>query len=169
MNLEYWAPGPGTIELQPGVRAATGSSYDGYLFDFWIDYGDVPFSVPGFGWHKNFWDVVFPVKADIFELSSLLNIRMYDLFCCEAFPNVDDPLFSADGVTLAWNANKGYYAGSVGDNQYVVAVYDVSEGQAAMVFVSKFTGGNLYILAGLQVHMPGPQAFPPIEIPREDE
>lgn len=161
-DLAYTPAGPWIPDIAPGVIApSVGSGLDGELFDFSIDYGDLPYSVPNYGWHTKVTDNVYPMKADLYGLSSLLNLRFYDLFCCDAFPTVDDPLFSQDGVTFTWNADAGFYQAFIGDNQYVAVFYEATEGHVAKVFLHKFTDGNLYLTAAFSVFVPGPMANTP--------
>jgi hypothetical protein len=99
----------------------------GVIFYYGSDVGDLPYSVPGFGWHSHLTDALtMTFDANIYAMPIGINISLSKLACCSATPQVgvaDGPLFSEDGVTLEWSPGAGMYYGSVGNHTFAAIAY----------------------------------------------
>jgi len=121
----------------------------GIMWYFAVDHGDFPWSMPGYGWF-GFEPVTDPqrpeVSANIYSTSLLLNVKFNYLECCsQFFVDVNDLLFSDDGVAMQWVDRIGYY---VGDYDGVVYVGRFDPDQPVLrVFSYRHTDDHLVMVA----------------------
>jgi hypothetical protein len=123
VDLFYCPAGPDLPLEFSGVLGGYGVWPDaqGILVDVAVDVGNLPYSVPNYGWHCNMTGQMFSVGASIYAMTYAIEIRLWDLRCCGALVNPGDPIFT-DGVVLEWDNEISAYAGTAGSSVYFAEV-----------------------------------------------
>lgn len=122
VGMDYWPVGP---EIQTTFNSdqldGIYTNVFGLLDDICIDIGDLPYSVPNYGWHCKMTEELLPVRADIYAMEFGMDVRLHDFTCCGGVVHPAMEIFNS-GVMFVWDDARRVYSANIGGYMYAAEV-----------------------------------------------